>query len=349
MFKRLLTKKNITLMIFILLTILFFYFILPISIPIVSALILALVLEPAVRKLEFKIGSRKWSVTALYSGILLILLVLLYLILTKVVEALFDFAKTLPTKADTLIDAWSSVEVNLNQLLPSSVTASLNDEVQKFLLSMRDSIADYFSVQNITNFVSMLPELIISGLVFLVALFLFMLEVPRMKQLIRKHTYEKTYYRGLLIWKKVSTSVFGMLRAAVILSFITWVFTFIGLLFIVPENALVLSLIICIVDLLPIIGATGITIPWTLYELITGDNVTAIKLALLSVFLLVQRKVLEPKIMGNGVGLSPLATLISMYIGLKLMGFVGFFIGPIILLVIVTFIESGAIKTDFKI
>lgn len=349
MFKRLLTKKNMTLLVFIVLTVLFFYFILPISIPIVSALILALVLEPAVRKLEFKFGSRKWSVTALYSGILLILLVLLYLILTKVIEALFDFARNLPAKADTLIAAWSSVEVKLNQLLPSSVTASLNDEVQKFLLSMRDSIADYFSVQNITNFVSMLPELIISGLVFLVALFLFMLEVPRMKQLIRKHTYEKTYSRGLLIWQKVSTSVFGMLRAAVILSFITWVFTFIGLLFIVPENALILSLIICIVDLLPIIGATGITIPWTLYELITGDNVTAIKLALLSVFLLVQRKVLEPKIMGNGVGLSPLATLISMYIGLKLMGFIGFFIGPIILLIIVTFIESGAIKMNFKL
>lgn len=67
MFKRLLTKKNVTLAVFIVLTVLFFYFILPISIPIVSALILALVLEPAVRKLEFKFGSRKWSVTALYS------------------------------------------------------------------------------------------------------------------------------------------------------------------------------------------------------------------------------------------------------------------------------------------
>ncbi|TDM03916.1 sporulation integral membrane protein YtvI [Macrococcus carouselicus] len=349
MFKRYLTKRNITVFIFIIVAILFFYYILPISIPIVTALILALVLEPVVRRLEIKFGSRKWSVTALYSGILLLILLGLYLVLTKLTEAVIDFARNLPAKADSLIAAWSNIEGRLNHVLPSSITASLNSEVQKFLLSMRDGIVDYFSVQNITAFISMLPELIISGLVFMVALFLFMLEVPRLKQFIRHHTYEKTYTRGLLVWKRISTSMFGMLRAAIILSFITWVFTFIGLLFIMPENALVLSLIICVVDLLPIIGATGITIPWTLYELITGDNITALKLALLSVFLLVQRKVLEPKIMGNGVGLSPLSTLISMYIGLKLMGFIGFFIGPILLLLIVTFIESGAIKTNFRI
>ncbi|WP_229713069.1 sporulation integral membrane protein YtvI [Macrococcus hajekii] len=343
------TKRNLTILLTIILVILFIYYILPISIPIVVAIILALVLEPAVKRLEQKLGSRKWSVTALYSGILLFLVVLLYLMMTRLTEAVLEFSKDLPSKADALIDAWGNIENRMNQLLPSSVTETLSSEVQKFLLSIRDAIVDMFNVQNITAFISILPELIISGLVFLVALFLFMLEVPRMKQFIRQHTYERTYTRGMLIWRRVSTSVFGMLRAAVILSFITWVFTFIGLLFIVPENALVLSLIICIVDLLPIIGATGITIPWTLYELITGDNITAIKLALLSVFLLVQRKVLEPKIMGNGVGLSPLATLISMYLGLKLMGFIGFFIGPIVLMIIFTFVESGAIKTNFKI
>ncbi|HJF21293.1 MAG TPA: AI-2E family transporter, partial [Mammaliicoccus lentus] len=59
--------------------------------------------------------------------------------------------------------------------------------------------------------------------------------------------------------------------------------------------------------------------------------------------------VLEPKIFGTGVGLTPLPTLISMFIGLKLMGFLGFFIGPLILIVIKTIVESGLIKTDFKI
>jgi len=53
--------------------------------------------------------------------------------------------------------------------------------------------------------------------------------------------------------------------------------------------------------------------------------------------------------MGKGVGLSPLPTLIAMFIGLKLMGFIGFFIGPIVLIIILIILESGAFNLNFKV
>ena len=140
-----------------------------------------------------------------------------------------------------------------------------------------------------------------------------------------------------------------MITATVILSFITWVFTYIGLLIIGVDSAFIISLLIWFIDILPIVGATGFTIPWAAYAYIVGDPTLGIQLIILSIVLLVQRKVLEPKIFGTGVGLTPLPTLISMFIGLKLMGFLGFFIGPLILIVIKTILESGLIKTDFKI
>ncbi|KAA1042690.1 sporulation integral membrane protein YtvI [Macrococcus equipercicus] len=349
MLKKWLTKRTMTIALVIILLVLFVYFILPISIPLIIALLLALMIEPLIRRLELKFGSRKWSVTTIYSLILGLLLLFIYFFLTKLIQNIIQLATDLPAKMNGLIDAWSHIEARINTILPASVTTAINDEVQKFLLSMRDSIVSYFNVENITGFISALPELLISGLVFLVALFLFMLEIPKIKQFFRNHMYDSTYQKSLFVWKRISGSIFGMIRAAFILSFITWVFTFIGLLFITFENALVMSLVICVVDLLPIVGATGITIPWALYEYFTGDHIMAVKLIVLSLFLLVQRKVLEPKVMGNGVGLSPLPTLIAMYIGLKLMGFIGFFVGPIVLILILTFIESGAIKTNFKI
>jgi predicted PurR-regulated permease PerM len=57
----------------------------------------------------------------------------------------------------------------------------------------------------------------------------------------------------------------------------------------------------------------------------------------------------EPKVMGEQIGLSPLATLISMFIGLKLFGFLGLFIGPLIVILFTTAREAGIIKLEFKI
>lgn len=349
MFKKWITRRTLTITTITILALLFIYFILPISIPLIGALLLALMIEPLIRRLELKFNSRKWSVTAIYSLIIGVLLLFSYFFMTKLIENIIQFATDLPGKMNGLIKAWDKIEERINMVLPDSVTTTINDEVQNFLLSMRDGIVNYFNVENITLFIASLPELLISSLVFLVALFLFMLEIPKIKLFFRNHMYDRTYEKSLFVWQRISGSIFGMIRAAFILSFITWVFTFIGLLFITPENAMIMSLIICVVDLLPILGATGITIPWALYEYITGDHIMALKLILLSLFLLVQRKVLEPKIMGNGVGLSPLPTLIAMYIGLKLMGFIGFFVGPIVLILILTLVESGAIKTNFKI
>ncbi|UBH09430.1 sporulation integral membrane protein YtvI [Macrococcus armenti] len=349
MLKRFMTKRNITILSITIITLLFLYFIVPISVPLIVALLFALMIEPIVKLLEQKVNSRKWSVTIIYTSILSLLLLFMYLFLTKLIQHIIQFSKDLPDKMNNLLSAWSVFEERLSKIIPESVSDALFNETQKFLFNIRDAILNYFNVERITNLVASLPETFITLLVFLVALFLFMLEIPNIQAFIQAHTYEKTYNKGLYIWRRISASIFGMLRAAFILSGITWFFTFIGLLFITPKNALVLSFIICLVDLLPILGATGVTIPWALYAYITGDPALALKLIVLSVFLLVQRKVLEPKVMGKGVGLSPLPTLIAMFIGLKLMGFVGFFIGPIILIVILIILESGAFNLDFKI
>jgi predicted PurR-regulated permease PerM len=89
--------------------------------------------------------------------------------------------------------------------------------------------------------------------------------------------------------------------------------------------------------------------PWTLYHLISGDPVLAAQLGILTAVLLIIRRTIEPKVMGSHIGLSPLATLISMYLGLKLFGVLGFFIGPMILIVYNSAREAGIIRFHFKL
>ncbi|WP_323702715.1 sporulation integral membrane protein YtvI [Mammaliicoccus sp. Dog046] len=347
--KKWINKRNISITIIIILAILFIYFILPISIPLITAMIIALAFNPLVNKLEVKIKSRKWSVTLIYTALISITGLAIFLFLTKLYDQIALFIEDLPKKINKLIKIIEQYNDKMKAVLPDEMAVTINKELQNVVVSMRDSISNYISVQNITEIVSSLPGFIISLVVFLVALFLFMLEVPNIHRFIKKHLYPKTYRESFKIYKQINHSIVGMLSATVVLSFITWVFTYLGLLIIGVDSAFVISLFIWLVDLLPIVGATGLTIPWAIYAYIVGDATLGIQLIILSIVLLIQRKILEPKIFGTGVGLSPLPTLISMFIGLKLLGFLGFFIGPLFLIVIKTILDSGLIKTDFKI
>ncbi len=347
--KKWINKRNISIFIIIVLSILFIYFILPISIPLITALVIALALNPLVNKLAYKIKSRKWSVTIIYTLLLTLTGFIIFLFLTKLIDQIVLFIKDLPNKINILITVIEQYNDKMKAILPDEMAVTINKELQNFVASLRDSIANYLSVENITEVVSSLPGFIISLVVFLVALFLFMLEIPNIHKFIKQHLYPSTYHEVYKIYNKIGHSIIGMISATVVLSFITWLFTYVGLLIIGVDSAFVISLFIWFIDILPIIGATGFTIPWAIYAYIVGDSTLGIQLIILSVILLVQRKILEPKIFGTGVGLSPLPTLISMFIALKLLGFIGFFIGPLFLIVIKTILESGLIKTDFKI
>src|SRR5690606_15462854 len=118
---------------------------------------------------------------------------------------------------------------------------------------------------------------------------------------------------------------------------------------IAPEYALVMSLIIWIVDFIPILGSIIVLTPWFIYMFIVGDIVQGTQLAILALVLLVIRRTVEPKVMGTQIGLSPLATLIAMFIGLQLIGFLGFFIGPLLVILFTSAREAGIIKMEFKV
>ena len=83
------------------------------------------------------------------------------------------------------------------------------------------------------------------------------------------------------------------------------------------------------VDLLPYLGTGIIFVPWIFYELINDNYFLAIGLSVLFIVIVVQRQIMEPKIMSTNLGISPLVSLISIFVGLQIFGFIGLLIGPI--------------------
>ena len=114
-------------------------------------------------------------------------------------------------------------------------------------------------------------------------------------------------------------------RAMAILLCLTFVELAIGFAILGLDYALVLAFFISLIDALPILGTGTVLIPWALVSLITGDFFIAIGLAVIYGVVAIVRNLIEPKIIGQQIGLHPLITLASVYVGLKIFGFFGIF------------------------
>jgi sporulation integral membrane protein YtvI len=348
-----LTKRNFIIALSIVITILIFIFILPVSLPIIFALLTALIIDPLVRLTEKKFKwNRKISVISVFIFILAIITSILYYTVTQLIGKIIDFTKAAPDYFNSLSGVWIDGQSKLLQYtsgMPQDVVKAVQKEFKNVFESIRDSILSLLSYEKIMALMTEIPNFLVSFIVFIIALFLFMLELPELKKMLFRHLTTSTAEKVRFMITKLNSVIFGFMKAQLLVSLIILAVTFVGLLLILPKYAIVMSLVIWIIDVIPILGSIIILAPWSLYMFISGDVATGTQLAILAAVLLVIRRTVEPKVMGSQIGLSPLPTLIAMFIGLKLFGFLGFFIGPLAVILFTTAREAGFIKLNFRI
>ena len=129
------------------------------------------------------------------------------------------------------------------------------------------------------------------------------------------------------------------LRAYAILFVLTFGEIFVGLLILCPSFSFLGALIIAAIDILPVFGAGFILIPWSILSLFSGKTFMGIGLLVLYVTVTVIRQIAEPRILSGSIGIHPLLTLVGMFLGYRLVGFIGMITAPIALC-----IAMGAVK-----
>ena len=97
-------------------------------------------------------------------------------------------------------------------------------------------------------------------------------------------------------------------------------------------------------DFIPIIGAGTALVPWAFVALFTGDLPSAVELMAIWGAIALFRRVMEPKFVGDQTGLSPLLSLVSIYVGMKLAGVLGMVFGPVAVLVILNLAGMGMFR-----
>ncbi|MGB3260429.1 sporulation integral membrane protein YtvI, partial [Paenisporosarcina sp.] len=336
-----------------LLFILFLTFVLPLAIPILLALLTAFLLEPLVKwsKEKFK-WNRKTAVITVFILFLLIITATLYFSITQLVGQIIQLTKIAPDYFNTLSLSWMNVQSKLfsfTQGMPIEVVSSIKNELDEFLKFMQKAILGIVSYDSISKLLTGIPNFLVSFIVYIITLFLFMLDLTDLKKMVFRHLTPATAEKVRFMTSRLNSVIFGFVKAQLLASLFILVGSFIGLLFIAPEYAIIMSIVIWIIDIIPILGSIAIVGPWSIYQFIIGDVAMGTKLAILALVLLVIRRAVEPKLMGSQIGLSPLATLIAMFIGLQIFGFLGLIIGPFVVIIFTTAKEAGIIKTNFKL
>lgn len=134
-----------------------------------------------------------------------------------------------------------------------------------------------------------------------------------------------------------------LIKSYSIIMSITFVELSIGLSILKISNPFLIALAISVFDILPILGAGGVLLPWAIFSLILGNVPLGIGLFILYGVIMVVRQVIEPKIVGQQIGLHPIATLLCMFIGAKLLGVIGLFLFPITATIIKGMNDEGVI------
>lgn len=320
-----------------------FRYLLPLVIPFLLAYATALWIRPSVRyfekKLVFHARKREWHVPASVIGGMELLFfgALLSWIFYRggklLLSQLSMLSERLPiwiAELDRLLTAWCRKWEIAFGLRTNYLVEFVSDLLKGLAGTVRSS-----SVPVLMNNSASVVRALTGGLIFLIIYFVATLLCIREMESIRERKSNSTFHREFsMIGRRLVTVADAWLKTQIIIMSITAVLCTAGLFAIGNPYSILFGIGIGIFDALPIFGAGCVLVPWGLFFMIRGQWGRAVLMIGLYVICYLVRQMLEPRLMGDKVGLSALETLVSMYVGFELFGVVGFILGPIGLLLI---------------
>ncbi len=212
----------------------------------------------------------------------------------------------------------------------------LSDIAESLKLSLSEVISNTISSigQKISgaalNAASKIPSAILLFIVFFSSCFYFTCDDGKILEFFINLLPTDTKNSLPRIKNAIKEIVFGYISSSLLLCIITFFIVLIGLLCVGCRYAVLLSLLVALIDLLPILGAGVILLPWSVFCFLWSDIKTGVALIVIWIIVAVTRQISEPKLIGKRIGLHPLSALASVYIGSKLAGFMGIVAGPLI-------------------
>lgn len=326
------------------------YMVIKYLMPLLMPFIIGLVIAVVFRKLIDFIGKKTHIKRSIVSILILIVFYAVLVFLTSLIGLqVFDFIKNLFGKLPELYR--ETIEPALKNAMDSLIVQfpGIRATLEDFILNINDTIKDFVTnasasaIATITGLAGRIPSLLIKLIFTIVSSFFFTIDYYRISGFaIRQFKGDK---REMIL--KLKDSGIGTLgkfvRAYAIIISITFVELSIGFLILGIPNPFLLSPLIAIIDIMPILGTGAVLLPWSMIAFIMGNTKIGIGILVLYIIITAVRQSIEPKIIGQQIGLHPILTLVLMYVGAQLMGVLGLLLLPIIATILKKMNDEGTI------
>ncbi len=315
--------------------------------PFILALAFAFLLNPLLKFLQ-----KKFKFHRKLTSIILILIVIAIMCIASyfLVKVLI---KEIGAITIYLQEEWPSVLNRINNL--DKELAGMNHRVPDFVLESVGSIG-----QNLTNQLRSITENIVGASVnigrsvigsagrialaivtFFMALYFTLVDFQHYVSFGKKRLGNQIFDNMSGLTSTTTKAIGQNIKAQCYIALICFAFMLVAFLIAGRPYAFLMALILGIVDLLPIIGAIAVLLPWGIISLILGDMNGGIFLIIVGIVFFLLRRVIEPKLVGKHTGLHPLVTLMSLYIGLHAFGVIGGILAPTLVIIAIKMYNSG--------
>lgn len=345
----------------------FFKYLFWVTAPFLLTFFFAVLLQRPLRFLDKKTNKKchtLWSILLVILSIMIVIVPLVF-ILSALVSKILDLAKVvgnmlndIPTFLTTLENKLLDFGSFLPDAIYKSYSTTISNWISDLISSDKVAVIDFDTIKNgittgmsgVYGVVKSVPGILIGVVIGIIAWIFFTKDYDRIVRFIQKQ-FPQNKKNVLVEVKQVfSKTIFKMVRAYSLIMFITFCELFLGFTILRISGILTTSYYvwiavgIAIFDILPVAGSGGILIPWAIVSLVMGDYKLAIGLIIIYGVITIIRQYIEPKIVGNSLGVHPLVTLMGLYFGLKLFGFLGMFIVPITVMTLKAFNDTGRIS-----
>ncbi len=326
-------------------------FLLPIVMPFVIAFIIAYFLQRPVRFLEEKTRLSHKPIAILAVLVFYVIVgALLTLVGVKVVSGVINLVGRLPNFYITqiypfFVDILHNVErvlIRLDLGALNAASGSTGQVIQSLSEMISGLPAKVMDV--VTGFAVSVPGLFVNIVVMIISTFFITIDYERLTGFCMRQLNENSKNVFLEIKEYVVGTLLVCIGSYLIIMSITFVELSFALSIIGINHAILVAGCIAVFDILPVLGTGGIMIPWSILMAVYGNFPLALELIVIYVIITVIRNIIEPKIIGGQLGLHPVVTLVSMFVGVDFFGVIGLFGFPILLSLLRHLNDHGVIK-----
>ena len=309
-------------------------YLIPLIWPFIVAYGLARLMYPVARFLYKKLHFHRAAASALTLVASIIAIVVgLYFVVNTILVQVMAFVRNWPvyeTQILAYLENLCSILENTCHMESGTFYNVIFDGMGNILGHWQDKLVPMVMSNSVSTFRILLDVMVTLALTVM-AIFYMLRDMEAIRTVDRSNMF---YDEIVYIKKLVSKILKAYVRSQVIIIAVLSVVCTVGLAFIGNEYNILIGIVIGICDALPLIGVGTILVPWSMVCVFTGNYVHAAILFVVFLACYFIREYLEPRLMGQEIGLSPISTLIAIFVGYKLFGFLGMIAGPLVTVMI---------------